>query len=133
MFLPCHKDDTAMYTELMIWDRVMSHKEVFQKIISDRDTKLNSALWKKLNSLFGKKLSFSTEYCPQNDEIEEIMINNLEEAIRRFCVYDLELKDSDGFTHDWCTLISALKLAHKKSINSSMGKNPQFWKKNQTQ
>ncbi|MBW0566881.1 hypothetical protein O181_106596 [Austropuccinia psidii MF-1] len=42
--------------------------------------------------------------------------------IRRFCIYGLELKDSDYFTHDWCTLIPALELAYKTSIHSSAGK-----------
>ncbi|MBW0570755.1 hypothetical protein O181_110470 [Austropuccinia psidii MF-1] len=44
--------------------------------------------------------------------------------IRRFCAYGLEFKDSDGFTHDWCTLIPALKLAYKTSIHASTGKTP---------
>ncbi|MBW0585418.1 hypothetical protein O181_125133 [Austropuccinia psidii MF-1] len=35
------------------------------------------------------------------------MIQTLEDMIRRFCAYGLELKDSDGFTHYWCTLIPA--------------------------
>ncbi|MBW0491582.1 hypothetical protein O181_031297 [Austropuccinia psidii MF-1] len=41
------------------------------------------------------------------------MIQTLEGMIRRFCDYGLELKDSDGFHHDWCTLIPALELAYK--------------------
>ncbi|MBW0527565.1 hypothetical protein O181_067280, partial [Austropuccinia psidii MF-1] len=49
------------------------------------------------------------------------MIQALEEIIRRFCAYGLELKDSDGFTHDWCTLIPALELAYKTSVHSSTG------------
>ncbi|MBW0544111.1 hypothetical protein O181_083826 [Austropuccinia psidii MF-1] len=44
--------------------------------------------------------------------------------IRRFCAYGLEFKDSDGFTHDWCTLIPALKLAYKTSIHSPARKTP---------
>ncbi|MBW0486393.1 hypothetical protein O181_026108 [Austropuccinia psidii MF-1] len=34
------------------------------------------------------------------------------------------LTDSDGFTHDWCTLIPALKLAYKTSVHSSTGQIP---------
>ncbi|MBW0502390.1 hypothetical protein O181_042105 [Austropuccinia psidii MF-1] len=54
--------------------------------------------------------------------------------IRRFCAYGLEIKDSDGFTHDWCTLIPALELAYKESIHSSAGKTPAMLEKgwNQT-
>ncbi|MBW0547117.1 hypothetical protein O181_086832 [Austropuccinia psidii MF-1] len=42
--------------------------------------------------------------------------------IRRVCAYGLEFKYSDGFTHDWCTLIPALGLAYKTSIQDSTGK-----------
>ncbi|MBW0535975.1 hypothetical protein O181_075690 [Austropuccinia psidii MF-1] len=58
MFLPCHKDYTAMDTAIMIWNRVISHTGSFQKIISDRDPKFTSALWKNPHNLFGTKLSF---------------------------------------------------------------------------
>ncbi|MBW0507195.1 hypothetical protein O181_046910 [Austropuccinia psidii MF-1] len=52
------------------------------------------------------------------------MIQALEDMIRRFCAYSLESKDSDGFTHDWCTLITALELAYKTFIHASTGKTP---------
>ncbi|MBW0494261.1 hypothetical protein O181_033976 [Austropuccinia psidii MF-1] len=49
------------------------------------------------------------------------MIQTLEDMIGRFCTYGLEFKDSDGFTHDWYTLIPALELAYKTSFNSPTG------------
>ncbi|MBW0585835.1 hypothetical protein O181_125550 [Austropuccinia psidii MF-1] len=48
--------------------------------------------------------------------------------IRRFCAYGLEFKDSDGLTHDWCTFIPALELAHKTSVHSSTGQTPAIFK-----
>ncbi|MBW0514285.1 hypothetical protein O181_054000 [Austropuccinia psidii MF-1] len=78
--------------------------------MSDRDPKFTSALWTNLHRLFGTKLSFSTAYHPQTDGLAERMIQTLEDMITRFCAYRLEFKDSDGFTHDWCTLIPALEL-----------------------
>ncbi|MBW0594109.1 hypothetical protein O181_133824, partial [Austropuccinia psidii MF-1] len=33
MFLPCNKDDTAMDTAIMIWNKVISHTGLFQNII----------------------------------------------------------------------------------------------------
>ncbi|MBW0465452.1 hypothetical protein O181_005167 [Austropuccinia psidii MF-1] len=108
MFLPCHKYDTSMDTGIMIWNRVINHTGLFQNIISARVPKFTSSLWKNLHSLFGAKLSFSTAYHPQSDRLAEIMIQTLEDMIRRFCAYGLESKDSDGFTHDLCTLIPAL-------------------------
>ncbi|MBW0495463.1 hypothetical protein O181_035178 [Austropuccinia psidii MF-1] len=58
MFLPCHKDDTAMDTAIMIWNKVISHTGLFQNIISDREPKFTSALWTNLHNLFGERLSF---------------------------------------------------------------------------
>ncbi|MBW0590194.1 hypothetical protein O181_129909 [Austropuccinia psidii MF-1] len=57
------------------------------------------------------------------------MIQTLEYLIRRICAYGLEFKDSDGFTHEWCTLIPALKLAFKTSVHSSTGQNPTMLEK----
>ncbi|MBW0530514.1 hypothetical protein O181_070229 [Austropuccinia psidii MF-1] len=129
IFLPFHKDDTAMDTAIMIWNKFISHTALFQKIISDRDPNLSSALWMNLHNLFGTKLSFSTGYHSQTDGLAERMIQTLEDTIRRFSAYGLEFKDSDGFMHDHCTLIPALELAHKTSIQSSAGKTPAILEK----
>ncbi|MBW0461073.1 hypothetical protein O181_000788 [Austropuccinia psidii MF-1] len=95
---------------LLLRNRVISHKGLFKNIISDREPKFTSALWTNLHRLFGTKLSFSTAYHPKTDGPSEIIIQALEDMIRRFCGYGLELKDSGGSTHDWCTLIPALEL-----------------------
>ncbi|MBW0558142.1 hypothetical protein O181_097857 [Austropuccinia psidii MF-1] len=128
-FLPCHKDVTAMDTALLLWSRVISHTGLFKNIISDRVPKFTSALWTNLHRLFGTKLSFSTAYHPQADGLAERMIQTLEDMISRFCAYGLEFKDSDGFTHDWCTLIPALELAYKTSVHSSTGQTPAMLEK----
>ncbi|MBW0555299.1 hypothetical protein O181_095014 [Austropuccinia psidii MF-1] len=57
------------------------------------------------------------------------MIQTLEDIISIFCAYGLYFKDSDGFTHDWCTLIPALEMAYKTSIHSSTGKTPAMLEK----
>ncbi|MBW0540161.1 hypothetical protein O181_079876 [Austropuccinia psidii MF-1] len=44
IFLPCNKDDPAMDTAVIVWNKVISHKGLFQNIISDRDPKFTSAL-----------------------------------------------------------------------------------------
>ncbi|MBW0574780.1 hypothetical protein O181_114495 [Austropuccinia psidii MF-1] len=92
------------------------HTGLLQNIIIDRDPKFTSALWTNLHTFFGTYLSFSTSYHPQTDGMAERMIQNLEDILRRFCAYGLEFKDSDGFTHNWCTMITALDLAYKRLI-----------------
>ncbi|MBW0583814.1 hypothetical protein O181_123529 [Austropuccinia psidii MF-1] len=89
IFLPYHKDNTAMDTALLIWDRVISWSKIFTNIISDRDPKLTSELWTNLHQFSGKRLSFSTAYHPQTDGLAEKIIQNLEDIVRRFCAYGL--------------------------------------------
>ncbi|MBW0547967.1 hypothetical protein O181_087682 [Austropuccinia psidii MF-1] len=127
--LPCHKDDTAMDTALLLWSRVISQTGLFKNIISDRDSKFTSALWTNLHRFFGTKFSFSTAYHPQTDRLAERIIQTLEDIIRGFCAYGLEFKDSDSFTHDWFTLIPALKLAYKTSVHYSTGQTPAMLEK----
>ncbi|MBW0498650.1 hypothetical protein O181_038365 [Austropuccinia psidii MF-1] len=57
------------------------------------------------------------------------MIQNLKDMVRRFCAYGLELKDHNGFTHDWCMLLPALQLAYKTSIDASNNKTPAILEK----
>ncbi|MBW0570166.1 hypothetical protein O181_109881 [Austropuccinia psidii MF-1] len=68
IFLPFRKHATAMDTALLLWNRVVSSTGKLTNIISDRDTKLTSALWTNIHQLFGTKLSFSTAYPPQTCE-----------------------------------------------------------------
>ncbi|MBW0516158.1 hypothetical protein O181_055873 [Austropuccinia psidii MF-1] len=124
IFLPCHKDDTAMNTALFLGKRFISHTGLFKNNISDRDPKFTSALWTNLHRLFGTNLSFSTACHPQTDGLAERIIEYLEDMIRRFCAHGLEFKDSDEFTHDLCTLVPALESAYKTSVHSSTGQNP---------
>ncbi|MBW0533308.1 hypothetical protein O181_073023 [Austropuccinia psidii MF-1] len=79
IFLPCHKDDTAMDTAFLLRSRGISHTELFKNIIRDRDPKLKSALWTNLHKLFGTKLSFYTAHHPQKDGLAERMIQTLED------------------------------------------------------
>ncbi|MBW0524659.1 hypothetical protein O181_064374 [Austropuccinia psidii MF-1] len=58
MLLQCHKNDTAMDTAIMTWNKFISHAGLFQNIISDRDPKFTSELWTNLHNLFGTKLLF---------------------------------------------------------------------------
>ncbi|MBW0482435.1 hypothetical protein O181_022150 [Austropuccinia psidii MF-1] len=109
IFLPCHKDDTSVDKALLIWNRVVSWTGIFTDTISNRDLKFKLALFTSFNQLFGTKLSFFTAYHPQTDVLAEGMIQKLEDMVKRFCSYGLELKYFYLFTHDWCTLLLALE------------------------
>ncbi|MBW0534795.1 hypothetical protein O181_074510 [Austropuccinia psidii MF-1] len=129
IFLPCHKDDTAMDTSLLILNKVVSWSLIFKRIISDRDAKFTSALWTNLHQLFGTELSFCTAYHPQTDGLAERMIQTLEDMVRRFHAYGLEIKYCDRLTHYWFNLLPALELAYKTSIYFSTNQTPAILEK----
>ncbi|MBW0470647.1 hypothetical protein O181_010362 [Austropuccinia psidii MF-1] len=129
IFLPCSKNDTAMDTALLIWNRVISWTGIFTKIISDRNFKFTSALWTNLDKLFGTIVYFFTAYHPQIDGLAERIVQTLEDMVRRLCAYGLEFKYCNGFTHDWYTLLPALELAYKTSIHASTNQTPAILEK----
>ncbi|MBW0523235.1 hypothetical protein O181_062950 [Austropuccinia psidii MF-1] len=120
----CHKDNTASDTDLLIWNRAASWTGISTNILNDRDPKFTSEIWKNLYQLFGKSLSFSIAYHPIPDGLAERMIKNLEDMVISLFSYGLELKDCDGFTHDWFTLLPSLKVAYKTSTNASTNQTP---------
>ncbi|MBW0535309.1 hypothetical protein O181_075024 [Austropuccinia psidii MF-1] len=52
------------------------------------------------------------------------MIQTMEDILRRFCSYGMEYKDHEGYTHDWVTLLPAVKLAYSKIYHATTGKTP---------
>ncbi|GJR68959.1 putative reverse transcriptase domain-containing protein [Tanacetum coccineum] len=69
-----------------IWE-VVSRHGVSVLIISDRDSKFTSHLWKSLNEALGTQLDMSTAYHPQTDGQSERTIQTLEDMLRA-CVID---------------------------------------------
>ncbi|MBW0494512.1 hypothetical protein O181_034227 [Austropuccinia psidii MF-1] len=57
------------------------------------------------------------------------MIQNLEDLVRGVCDYGLDVKDYDGYTHKWCTLIPVLELACKISLLACTNQTPSILEK----
>ncbi|MBW0491434.1 hypothetical protein O181_031149 [Austropuccinia psidii MF-1] len=57
------------------------------------------------------------------------MIHTLEDMIRKFCAYGLDLKDFYAFTHYCCTIIPHIELSYKTYIHTSTGKTPAMLEK----
>ncbi|MBW0477136.1 hypothetical protein O181_016851 [Austropuccinia psidii MF-1] len=103
--LPCHKEDTAMDTALLLCNNIISTCGVPKIIISDRGPKFTSEIWTNLYYMLGTKLSFSTAYHPQTDGLVERMIQTMEDILERLYAYGMEYEDHEGYTHDWVTLL----------------------------
>ncbi|MBW0487068.1 hypothetical protein O181_026783 [Austropuccinia psidii MF-1] len=106
--LPYHKEDTAMDTALLFWNKIISTCGFPKIIISDRDPKFTAEFWTHLYYMLCTKIAFSTAYHPQTDGLFDRMIQAMEDILRRFCAYGMECKDHEGYTDDWVTLLPAV-------------------------
>ncbi|MBW0473232.1 hypothetical protein O181_012947 [Austropuccinia psidii MF-1] len=85
--LPCLKEDTAVDTALLFWNKIKSTCGVPKIIICDRDPKFTSEFCTNLYDILCTKLEFSTAYHPQNDGLAESKIQKMEDILRSFCIY----------------------------------------------
>ncbi|MBW0475988.1 hypothetical protein O181_015703 [Austropuccinia psidii MF-1] len=58
--LPCHKEEKAMDTALLLWSKIIDTCGVPKIIINDRKPKFTSELWNNLYDTLGTKIAFST-------------------------------------------------------------------------
>ncbi|MBW0483289.1 hypothetical protein O181_023004 [Austropuccinia psidii MF-1] len=87
-FITCHKEDTAMDTALLLWNNIISTCGGPKIIISHKDPKFTSESWTNLYDMLGTKLELSGAYHSQTDGLaERMMIQTMEDIIRRFCAY----------------------------------------------
>ncbi|MBW0477065.1 hypothetical protein O181_016780 [Austropuccinia psidii MF-1] len=110
--LQCHKEDTAMDTELLFWSNIIPTCGVLKITISDREPKFTLEFLTNLYDMLWTKLAFYTAYHPQTDGLAERMMQKMEDIIRRFYAYVIEYKDNEGYTHYWVTHLPAIQLAH---------------------
>ena len=88
-FLPVRTDYSLdKLAELYIKEIVRLHG-IPISIISDRDSRLTSRFWGKLQEALGTRLNFSTTFHPQTDGQLERVIKILEDMLRS-CVIDYE-------------------------------------------
>ncbi|MBW0464772.1 hypothetical protein O181_004487 [Austropuccinia psidii MF-1] len=57
------------------------------------------------------------------------MLQTLDNMVRRFCEYGIELKYCDGFTHYRCKPLPALDAAYKTPIHASSNETPDILEK----
>jgi len=66
-FIPCHKIDDANYVANLYFKEVVRLHDILRSIVSDRDVKFVSYLWKVSWGKLGTKFLFCTTCHPQTD------------------------------------------------------------------
>jgi len=88
---------------------------VTSSIVSYRDPRFTSRVWKSLQEALGSKLRLSSAYHPQNDDQSERTIQSLENLLR-VCVLE------QGGT--WDSHLPLIEFTHNNSYHSSIGMAP---------
>jgi transposase InsO family protein len=81
-FIPCNKADNASHVATLFFREVVRLHGIPASIVSDRDVKFMSYLWKSLMAKFGIKLLFSSSSHPQTDGQKEVFNRSLSTLLR---------------------------------------------------
>ncbi|XP_074315387.1 uncharacterized protein LOC141651581 [Silene latifolia] len=81
-FIPCHKTDDASKVADLYYGEIVRLHGIPLTIVSDRDVKFLSYLWKTLWRLMGTKLLFKTSHHPQTDGRTEVTNRTLGSLLR---------------------------------------------------
>ncbi|CAI7908666.1 unnamed protein product, partial [Closterium sp. NIES-54] len=116
-FIPTNATATAEATARLFFDRIITIHGIPATLISDRDPKFTSKLWKELMGLLGTKLAMSSAYHPQTDGQTERLNQVVEQLLRTAC--------KDDVSH-WDTQLPTLEFAYNNASHAATGKNHFF-------
>jgi transposase InsO family protein len=100
--------------EIMLTRIIVQHG-VPKAIVSDRDPRFISNMWRALWSMLGTSLDMSTAYHPQTDGQTERMNRTLEEMLRSY------VSDKGS---DWDQHLAMAELAYNTAVQESTGYTP---------
>ena len=122
--LPTHETAKARDIAALYWEKLFADYGLPKIIISDRDPKFTSDFWRRLFKILGTQLKPSTSHHPQTDGLAERAIQTMVDMVRRYCSFGLLYRDTQGYTHDWVSLIPALEMAYNSSKHAVTGRAP---------
>ncbi|KAK1415010.1 hypothetical protein QVD17_30779 [Tagetes erecta] len=114
-FLAVKENDNTEALAKVYLKEVVSRHGVPLSIISDRDPKFTSAIWRSLQKSLGTRLNLSTAYHPQTDGQTERTIQTLEDMLRA-CVLD--------FGKRWESHLPLIEFSYNNSYHTSIKMAP---------
>ncbi|KAH9090706.1 hypothetical protein LEN26_018860 [Aphanomyces euteiches] len=114
-YIRTHTTVTAEDVAVLFFDNVVSIHGPPACVISDRDPKFMSTIWKSLMEKMGIQHSTSTAYRAQTDGQTERQNRTLEDSLRCMCSYHGD---------DWSRHLSMIEYAHMGLVQGSHGMTP---------
>ncbi|CDF41213.1 unnamed protein product [Chondrus crispus] len=116
-FIPIESNHTAKDTAEVFYNEIYKHHGLPRKIISDRDTRFTSTLWKEFMKVLRVKLNLSTAFHPQTDGQSERAFRTLREMLRCFVSYT---------QRHWSKHLPGLEFAYNNHISDTTKQTPFF-------
>lgn len=114
-FVATRKEVTAEETVELLADRLIRYHGFPNVLISDRDPRFTSEVWRSLCSRFAIRRAMSSAYDPQSDGQTERVNQTLGQMIRTYVQSD---------EREWERLLPALELAYNCTSHSSTELSP---------
>ncbi|XP_073153938.1 uncharacterized protein [Henckelia pumila] len=100
---------------MLYMDNIVQLHGVPVSILSDRDPRFVSRIWKSFQQAMGIKVTLSTTYHPQTDGQTERTIQTLKDMLRAYAL---------DFSSNWSEHLPLIEFAYNNSYHSSIGMAP---------
>jgi transposase InsO family protein len=114
-FIATQKTVNAEKTARLLLQHVVKHHSLPRAIVSDRDPRFTSDMWKELWQGTGTELRMSSSYHPQTDGQTERLNRVLETGLRLYC---------NASRTDWDECLHLVEAFYNSSVHESTGKTP---------
>ena len=114
-FIPCSKTHDASRIATLFFREIVRLHGVPKTIVSDRDVKFMSYLWKAMMAKLGVKLLFSSASHPQTDGQTEVVNRSLSTLLRVLIKKNLK---------DWEECIPHAEFAYNRAKHSTTSRSP---------
>ena len=110
VYIPMIEASSAAEVAVLLLQNVVRHHGYPESIVSDRDVRFTSKLWKSMWRQLGTSLRMGTAYHPQSDGQTERANRTLEESLRAF----INVNQTN-----WDTLLMGIEIAVNTTVNAS--------------
>jgi hypothetical protein len=114
-FIPTKDSATAQEMGRLFFTHVFKHHGLPKDIVSDRDPKFTSKIWRALWKRMGSKLKMSISFCPQTDGQTERVNLVIQQFLRNYVAADQQ---------DWVDHWELVEFCYNNSKHFATGSTP---------